>query len=445
MDTIAQIGLALKNVFGECAEKANQEHRVIQRKRKFSVCSFAKTFVLAMVQHPDASYEDIATMAAICDTDVTKQAVEKRFTRTASEFFQSLFRHSVKQVVRSDQELAPLLERFTDTVTMDSSTIMLPDSQADQFQGRGGSHGFGKSALKLQTELSLRTGQLNAVDIEQGRESDMACQRQTIERPAGTLRLTDLGYFSIAVFASIAAAGSYFLSRIQWPTIVWQEGVRMGNVIDFLNRQKLNLVDQWIEIGTADRLTCRLIAWRVPESIAGSRRRKLYQTAKKRGRTVSSEALKSCDWMFLVTNLPLDKLAVNEAIVLYRARWQIELLFKRWKSVGLIGNLHGKNDTEQMVRLWAKLSAALIQHWLTVLSGWRVGGELSFLRIAKTVTKIAEAIAFALSAPEVGQELENVLKRFYKMTSLSTRRDKRKKIGTLELLQNPEKLDYVLS
>jgi hypothetical protein len=111
----------------------------------------------------------------------------------------------------------------------------------------------------------------------------------------------------------------------------------------------------------------------------------------------------------------------------------------------LIGNLHGKNDTEQMVRLWAKLSAALIQHWLTVLSGWRVGGELSFLRIAKTVTKIAEAIAFALSAPEVGQELENVLKRFYKMTSLSTRRDKRKKIGTLELLQNPEKLDYVLS
>lgn len=445
MATIAQISSALKNMFGDCADKANQEHRVIKRKRKFTPCSLAQTFVLALLQKPNASSSEIAAMAAVCDAEVTQQAVEKRFTQQAAGFFQSLFRHSVQQVVQSDQKLAPLLERFTNVVIMDGSSIILPDSQADSFQGRGGSFGFGKSALKLQTDLSLKTGQLHAVDIEHGRDSDMACDRQTVERPAGTLRLSDLGYFSIAVFSAIATAGSYFLSRIQWSTIISVAGFRAGNVIEFLNSQKSNLVDCWVEIGTADRLTCRLIAWRVPPDIAANRRRKLYLAATKRGREVTAASLTACDWMFLVTNLPLEKLSVSEAIVLYRARWQIELLFKRWKSVGLVAELHGKNDAEKMVRLWAKLCAALIQHWLTVLSGWRAGGTISFMRIAKMANKIAETIAFAFSDTEIEQDLEKALQRFYKMTSKSARRDKRKKTGTLELLLNPTKLNYSLS
>lgn len=446
MGTIAQVRLAMQSMFGVCAEKANEQHRVIQRKRKFTPQSFAQTFLLAFLQNPRAGAEEISAMAASCEVDVTKQAVDKRFTQRAADFFESLFLQSTKLVVQSDQQLAPILERFTEVAVIDGSSITLPDSQADRFKGRGGTNGFGKSAMKLQTELELRTGCLTCVDIEQGRDSDMACDRQTVERPVGSLRITDLGYFSIDVFRAIAVASCYFLSRMQWTTIISLDGVRQGTVIEFLNSQTSKLVDRWVEIGSQDRLTCRLIAWKVPSEIAANRRRKLYAMAKKRNRKPpSAEALAACDWMFLVTNLPVELLTVKEAIVLYRARWQIELLFKRWKSIGLIADLQGRNDAEKMVRLWARLCAALIQHWLIVLCAWRSDQSLSFARVAKMIPKVVEQLAFALNAEHCDTLIERVLAHFNKKLSKSARRDKRNKPGTIEMLRNPELLDYALS
>lgn len=130
-------------------------------------------------------------------------------------------------------------------------------------------------------------------------------------------------------------------------------------------------IDQAIELGASDRLRCRLIAWRVPEEIANTRRRKIRATAKRKtGREPSEAALAACDWEFLVTNVGEDQLTFKEAIVLYRARWQIELLSKRWKSYGRIDELDGKSDTVIMTRFWACLCAALIQHWLTIAATW---------------------------------------------------------------------------
>lgn len=267
-----------------------------------------------------------------------------------------------------------------------------------------------------------------------------------LDLDVGSLRITDLGYFSIDVFRAIAVASCYFLSRMQWTTIISIDEVRQGTVIEFLNSQTSKLVDRWVEIGSQDRLKCRLIAWKVPPEIAANRRRKLYTMAKKRNRKPpSAEALAACDWMFLVTNLPVELLTVKEAIILYRARWQIELLFKRWKSIGLIAELQGRNDAEKMVRLWARLCAALIQHWLIVLCAWRSDQSLSFARVAKMIPKVVEQLAFALNAENCETLIERVLAHFNKKLAKSARRDKRKKPGTIEMLRNPELLDYALS
>jgi Transposase DDE domain len=403
---------------------------------------------LAFLQTPNANAEQIAAMAASCDVEVSKQAIEKRFTLKFARFLESLFKKATAQVVQSDQALAPILERFAAVNVGDSSSIVLPDSEQLRYPGRGGTNDFGKSAMKLQTEVELRTGRLECVEIEAGKDPDVSCSRQSTKRVAGTLRIADLGYFSIAVFTALSNAGAWFLSRIQRTTTIWIEGKRIGNVIDYLVLQELHVVDCCIEIGTKVRLQCRLIAWKVPSAIADERRRKLNLAQKKRGRPAPNHAaLQACDWTFLVTNLPADKLTIQEAVVLYRARWQIELLFKRWKSIGLVGLLDGKNDATKLVRLWARLCAALIQHWLTVLCGWRSGGLISFARIAKLIPSIVEQIADCLSLAirEQNSGLHRILQRFYNKTSKSARRDKRNKPGTIELLINPEKLDYSLS
>ncbi len=84
------------------------------------------------------------------------------------------------------------------------------------------------------------------------------------------------------------------------------------------------------------------------------------------GKEPSVERLAWCDWTILVTNVPVELLTPREAVVLYRARWQVELLFKRWKSQGLVAELSGSTVVRQMVRVWSRLLAAVVQHWLVV-------------------------------------------------------------------------------
>jgi len=399
------------------------------------------TFILGFLNKPRASVSDLAGSAARAGVDISPQAIEKRFTPALENFLEKLFCAMTKKIVASSETFAPILERFTRVILIDSSTVTLPESEQGRFKGTGGKNGSGKSALKLQTELDLRSGGLG-VQIEQGKAPDGASSRQHIAFEPGSLRISDLGYFNIPVFAAIAAAKAFFLSRIQHTTIIWIDNERVGNIVSWLNQQTGTMVDRWIEIGAKDQLRCRLIAWKVPPEQVNRRRRRARLEATRRGRQVTAATLAACEWTFMITNASEDQLGTNEIIVLYRARWQIELLFKRWKSIGLIAELSGKNATVQMVRLWAKLCAALIQHWLTVMVAWKSESNFSLERIATRVPEIANSLIEALAS---NADLIQVLEQFKKVVKRICRRDSRSKPGTLELLRSPDKLDYSLS
>jgi len=83
------------------------------------------------------------------------------------------------------------------------------------------------------------------------------------------------------------------------------------------------------------------------------------EMVRRKGREPSAARLAWCDWTILVTNVPVDLMTPAEAAVLYRARWQVELLFKRWKSQDLVAVLRGSTVVRQMVGVWSRLLAAL--------------------------------------------------------------------------------------
>ncbi len=214
MGIIARVGAALQELFGNIAEEAATTSGVIVRKRKFDGVSLGRTFVLGYLQNPKASDEALAQIAVQCGVEVTPQAIDQRHSPKLVEFLKTLFREATKVVVGSDKALAPILERFTSVDVLDSSTIGLPDSQRQEYPGCGGSHGGGAAAMKLQTELDLRSGALSHLEIEPGRIPDGASSRQDVRRPPGSLRITDLGYFSLAVFTAMTLAKEYFLSPL---------------------------------------------------------------------------------------------------------------------------------------------------------------------------------------------------------------------------------------
>jgi len=436
---VSQVRQALEEFFADTAQAANRQTRAVMRQRKFTPASLAMTFILGLLRNPRASVADLAMAAAEAGADVSPQAVENRFTPRLVAFLEAMFRRATQQVIASSQTLAPLLERFSNVILMDSSVIRLPDSVQQQFPSTGGDGG--KSALKLQTRLDLQSGALT-VQLEAGKSNDGASTLQKIKAQPGSLRITDLGYYCIAVFAAIARENAYFLSRIQHTTTVRVDGHRQGDVVNWLNQQTTSVVDQWIEIGTQHRLHCRLIAWQVPQEQAGRRRQKARLDAKQRGREPTAATLAACEWTFLITNVSAAQLSTREVMILYRARWQIELLFKRWKSIGLIAELSGRNDVERMARLWARLCAALIQHWLTVMVGWNSDHCWSLVRIANRVGELAGELIAGLCGD---WDVATVLERFARRIGRIARRNSRSKPGTLELLRDPDRLDYVLS
>ena len=443
MGIIAKVGVALQELFGKIAEEVATATEIIVRKRKFSGLSLARTFILGFLENPEASDEDLAQIAMTCGVEVTPQAIEQRHTPKLVAFFEQLFRRAVKVVVASDKTLAEILERFTSVILLDSTSITVPDSLKEKFRGCGGTYGKGQAGFKLQTELDLRSGALWHIEIEAGCSPDSATSRQQVEWPVGSLRISDLGYFCVAVFSALMSSGAHFLSRLQYRTrALLPNGEVIDDLLRWLPQQCGLFVDVPILLGLTERLPCRLLAWRLPVEQANRRRQKLKKESQsKYGKQPSAERLAWCDWTILVTSVPADMLTPEEAVILYRARWQVELLFKRWKSQDKVAVLSGSTEARQMVRVWARLIAALIQHWLLVSSAWG-DATCSLSKACEAVRKYVGRIAAAL---DDCCALEKVIAEFCRTVAKTCKRNKRARPGTIELLNDVSQLDFSLT
>jgi len=67
-----------------------RETGCIERQRKFSGADLLQTFVFSWLSHPDASWEMLASMAAIREVEVTDTAVHKRFTQAWAQFLHAI-------------------------------------------------------------------------------------------------------------------------------------------------------------------------------------------------------------------------------------------------------------------------------------------------------------------------------------------------------------------
>ena len=289
----------------------------------------------------------------------------------------------------------PLLRRFAGVVLLDTTSIALPAALAAVWPGCGnGAHPIA-ATLKLGVRLDLSTGGLGGPDLEAGRTHDRATVAAAAPVPAGALRLADLGFWKLDGLRDLAAAGVFWLSRLQAQTAVFDAADRRWAVGALLAAQADDEVDAPVTLGMAHRLPARLLARRVPPAVAEARRRRLRAEAKRRGDALSQERLALADWLVFVTNAPAAQMSLAEALALARARWQIELLFKRWKSDGGLGDSRGANPWRVLCELYATLIALVLQHWSVLLGCWEFP-ERSLAKAAAVVRQHARLLAAAL-------------------------------------------------
>ena len=372
MSIIPTVAMTLQKVFGTSLDGLGRQTGVIRRLRKFSGSTLVKTLVLTLMKSPNARPADYAATAARLGVFVTPEAVEHRFTPELAAFLREALEQVLTEAVKAKTALSPLLQKFTSVRVGDSTSLTLPEEYAGQFPGCGGRSGSGKAALKVQVLWDLTTGGLLEVVLEPGRNSDGKSALLEGPVPAGSLSIFDLGYFSLRRFRELIGYGASWVSRWQQGTLAFHPDGTPLDPLDYARRHDGGgPIDLPILLGVKDRIACRLVLLRVPQEVADRNRRKAYEKAAKHGRVPTRECLAWCDWTAYVTDCSVELLTWKEVVVLYRARWQIELLFKLWKSHSQLDkHRSAKPAVWQMAELLAKLIGVILQHWLLLTSTW---------------------------------------------------------------------------
>lgn len=433
MPSILQLAQALQHVLTDVARQAARDTGFIRRQRAFDGAQFVQTLVFAWLKYPQASLEELVDVAASLGVSISPQALAERFSASAVACLDQVLQAALSQLIAADPLATPLLARFAAVLLHDSTTITLPDALAEQFRGCGGSTGRIAAGLKAHLRLELRTGRLEGPLLQEARAHDRAVGFR--QRPVpGSLELRDLGFFQLDDLALAERDGRFWLTRLKPKTALYCDGKRVALRELLLAQAQQQPLDLAIELGASQRISCRLLAVPVPEQVAEQRRRRLRREARDKGQTVSAERLALAGWTLVVTNVASEQLTLQEAMVLLKLRWQIELLFKLWKSHGQLEQSRGQRALRVLAELYAKLLGMLVQHW-TLLSGCWQAADRSLVKAAKLVREAAGELARAMGR---GRKLERVLRALQQRLERAGRQTRRQKEpNAYQLLENP--------
>lgn len=132
--------------------------------------------------------------------------------------------------------------------------------------------------------------------------------------------------------------------------------------------------DVMIDLGAGRLTPMRLIVLRKTDEAADRALKVLRRIASKKQTKApdSPEAIHGTQHVYLLTSVSRERATAAELATAYRFRWQIEISFKRWKSLLNLDDVRAKGELAQTYILCKLLAAALIEAALqeAAISPW---------------------------------------------------------------------------
>jgi hypothetical protein len=178
----------------------------------------------------------------------------------------------------------------------------------------------------------------------------------------GQLVVGDRGYAHRNGVEAVVRNGAEFLVRMAWSNLplVTLKGKSI-DVLQYCRKvQGLLPVEFSVRIRDSRMDPVRLLIVRKSAAAAAESRKRIEAEAIKKKRTVDLRTLEACHYFILLTSTAADRLSPAQAFELYRFRWQIEMTFKRLKSVLHLDQLPATSAALAQVILRSKLLAALL-------------------------------------------------------------------------------------
>jgi hypothetical protein len=177
------------------------------------------------------------------------------------------------------------------------------------------------------------------------------------------LLLGDRGYCRAPGLAYVQQAGAHYLVRLHSTALTLFDP--HGRKVDLLAlvRTIQDFTPQEWPVKFRHGQTsfpARLCALRRSGASAEEEKAQARESARKSGRAASAQSLELAEYILVLTSLPAAEAPGSQVLELYRLRWQIELAFKRLKSLLQIGQLHTYDDASSRAWLQGKLLTALL-------------------------------------------------------------------------------------
>lgn len=451
----ARMAATIQEILTTTADRVALETKAIIRERIFTGSSLLQMLVFSFFDTRKFSCAGLAHQAAVAGAEVSPQAARRRLNASVLGFLKQMLSEAGQAVVLARSRDEELLQRFPGGVYLiDSTTINLPEEFAAEFSGCGGARGQSTAALKVQVRIEVLSGRCE-IQLEAGRDADVSSSIQHLPLPPDSLRLADIGYLSTDVLQSIDDHNSEFVTRmpagmkLHVTTGAGEQCLGGKALYELLDRRcprtGYQVLAEEVLAGAEARLPCRLVAIRASADVVRRRIAGLEKEAKRRNRPVSADQRAAAHWTIFLTNIPADKATWKEIVVLYRLRWQIELLFKAWKAkknfeIGKLAQQFAK-PVYCMIALYSKLLGVLMRHWTLLTTCWH-HAELSFMKSTTLLNQYLPTLALTLNSLTA---LRGMLTALTRALTRAPRLDKRtKQPSSHQLLTNAELLTWGL-
>ena len=305
-------------------------------------------------------------------------------------------------------------KKFKRILIGDSTQFELPPLFKKIYKGSGGA--ASPSSIKVQYCFDLISASIVSLVNRSGVATDYTSEISFIEK--NDLIIEDLGYFNIDRFKQIAKRRAYFLSRFRFGRVVFRKHKDQYVAIDLLEEEKkmkpgeIRQFQVWID--RKEKLPVRLILEKVPDQIADQKRRKLKTDKQNKRKNISRDRLRFCNLNAYITNTSQEELPMENARNYYSLRWQIEIIFKAWKSVYKIDQVKSmKRQRFECMHYGLLLLVILVTNIMICFKKivWEINKkELSEMKLYKCVKEVLPELSLAvLKKKNLSEFLNNIL------------------------------------
>lgn len=438
------------------------EEEFSQRNSKITGHLFLSIFVFGISIFGVPTFEQLAGLlnSVLSDKDITRQAIYKRITEKAEKFFEKILSLAIELTIPNVIKLN-ILEEFKHIIIWDSTSFQLPKELAEYFKGSGGD--ASNSAIKIQFGYDIKSGCF-IHKLQDGTSSDSSYHNNFVELfQKGDLVLRDLGYFNLRGLEELDDKGTYFLSRLhqQNGTILIQDFLGhwiKKDLLDLVYNLHEDIVEFDTYITTTEhRFKARLVIEKLSEQMKNERLRKLRKTCQKQQRPLTKRAKILAGFNFFISNIDKKYLPMKQFRLLYAVRWQVELVFKSWKSNFSLHKFKSTKIHVVKTFLYAKLIFIfLTSKIIQIAKSWvwkNYHKEVSEFRAHKYFKTIALKWMFAIV--KYPDTIENILfdaLKFISQSCIKQKKGDRKlpceildKISDISLSNPLDTTNYVLS